>query len=84
MPVLVSPLALRQMNCGQIDVCIMTKKNNQRKIIIIEAKSGSGEVSRVQRRRLLASLELLTVATGLFGELIIEGQYDAEGRDYTN
>ncbi len=47
------------MNCGQIDVCVLTKNKKTKKILVIECKSNKGQVSRKQRVRLGRTCELL-------------------------
>ena len=65
------------MSCGQVDVCVLIKKNYQKKLLVVEAKAGSGHVSQQQKRRLLRSVEVLCLLLELPGQLIISSPHDA-------
>jgi len=47
------------MNCGQIDVCVLTKNKKTKKILVIECKANMTQVSKKQRVRLGRTCELL-------------------------
>lgn len=54
-PLLVSPLVLRQRSLGQLDLCVFKKDG----LFVAECKYGDGLLSFGQRKRLVASCHLL-------------------------
>ncbi len=60
------------MGCGQIDVCVLTKNKNLKKILVIECKHGKPQVSKKQRMRLDRTCELLGLLFNEEVELLVK------------
>lgn len=67
-PVLVSASFLRRYGCGQIDLAIITKRNKEHYLKVVEAKS-SMMAGRAQVRRLYLSVEMISKYLNIPGGL---------------